>query len=265
MTTTIAPPDRDVVPVLALAEARRLLVHPVMLAGFGLWLLISSNLFWGDEPRPLDVFESVGTALSWTPGVFAILAGYLVATREQRAGSLDVLGALPAREPERVRALCMAALAPGLVGLVLNLGLAVLLLATDMFAVTPSVAHLLQAPLTLVGAVLLGVHVAVWAPYPIAPALAVVGMVGFHVAFEEGSTIGLLKPAVFWADWGRTEGELWDGFIAGSPGWHVVYVAGLCGLAAAAALVRVTRSPRLVASGLTVLAVTVAAAVLQQP
>ena len=45
----------------------------------------------------------------------------------------------------------------------------------------------------------------------------------------------------------------------------VVYVAGLCGLAAAAALVRVGRSSRLVATGLGVLAVTVLAAVLQQP
>jgi hypothetical protein len=265
MTTTIAPPDRDVVPVLALAEARRLLTHPVMLTGFALWLLLSSTLFWGAEPRPLDVFEGVGTALSWTPGIFAILAGYLVATREQRAGSLDVLGALPAREPERVRALCVAALAPGLVGLVLNAGLAGVLLATDMFAETPSVAHLLQGPLTLVGAVLLGVLVAVWAPYPIAPAVAVVGMVGFHVAFQDDTAVGLLRPAVFWADWGRTDGELWDGYVAGSPGWHVVYVAGLCGLAAAAALVRVGRSARLVATGLGVLAVTVLAAVLQQP
>lgn len=265
MSTLTAPPDHDVVPVLALAEARRLLLHPVMLTGFGLWALGTSSLFWGDDPRPLDVFEAVGSVLSWTPGIFAILVGYLVATREHRAGTLDVLSAVPAREPDRVRALCLASLAPGLVALVLNLALTGLLLSRDMFAETPSVAHLLQAPLNVVGAVLLGVLVAVWAPVPIAPALAVVGMVGFHVAFEDTAKVGLLKPTVFWADWGPTGGELWHGYIAGSAAWHDVYVVGLCGLAACAALVRLSRPAALVATGFGALAVTVLAAVLQLP
>ncbi len=269
MTTTapIAPPSGEVVPVLALAEARRLLLHPVMLTGFLLWGLISADTLIGDQ-RPLEVFEAVGSGLSWTPGVLAILAAYLVATREQRAGTLDVLGSLPAREPERVRALCLAALAPGLVGLLLNLGLTGLLAAQDAFAVNPSVAHLLLPPLTLVGAVLFGLLVAVWAPVPLAPALGVVGMVALHVVVSTDSPSELFAPAMFWAAWGDGGGALWVGFQPGSPAWHLVYVVGLCGLAATAALVRVTpasrRSPVLV-GGLAALAVTVAGAVLQLP
>ena len=42
---------------------------------------MSSTLWWGDEPRPLDVFESVGSQLSWMPGVVMILVGYLVGRR----------------------------------------------------------------------------------------------------------------------------------------------------------------------------------------
>ena len=266
MNTTLTP-TREVVPVLAVTEARRLLAHPVMLTGFFLWGLVSTHTVFS-ESRPLDYFEAVGSALSWVPGLFAVLAAYLVATRDQRAGTGDVLGSLPAREPERVRALCLAALAPGLVALVLNLALAGVLLAQDAFAVGPSPAHLLQGPLNVLGAVLLGVLIAAWAPVPVAPALGVVGLIAFHVAVD-GSDAALLAPTVFWARWGPTGGELWDGFVAGSPTWHAVYVAGLCGLAAAGALVRVAPRPHgvrpVVVAGLAALALTVAAGVLQLP
>jgi hypothetical protein len=260
------PPDQRVVPVLAVGEARRLLTHPVMLTGLALWVFVSGNTLLDGDRRPLDVFEAVSSALSWVPGLFAILAAYLVATREQRAGTLDVLGSLPAREPERVRALCLASLAAGLLALVLNLGLAAALLAQDAFYEAPSIVHLLQGPLTVVGAVLFGVLLAVWAPVALSPALGVVAMVALHVAADGERVVGLLVPTVFWADWGRTEGQLWEGYIAGSTGWHDVYVAGLCGLAATAALVRVTPRPRgTVVLGLAALAVTLVGAFLQLP
>ena len=267
MNATLTP-TREVVPVLAVAETRRLLTHPVMLTGFLLWGLVSAQTVFGD-PRPLDVFEAVGSALSWTPGVLAILAAYLVATREQRAGTLDVLGSLPAREPERVRALCLAALAAGLVGLVLNLVLTSVLLAQDAFSVTPSVAHLLLPPLTLVGAVLLGVLIAVWTPVPLAPALGVVGMIAFHVAISDHDRVVLFGPAMFWAAWGDGGGEIWVGFVTGSPAWHLVYVAGLCGLAATGALLRVAPRPHgvrpVALAGLGALALAVVGGVLQLP
>jgi hypothetical protein len=259
---TVAPPVR-VVPVLARAEAVRLLLHPVTLVGYGLWALMTSTLWWGDPPRPLDVFESVGSALSWMPGVLMILVGYLVATREHRAGTIDVLGSLPSQEPERVRALCLASLAPGAVALVLNLALTGVL--QDRFAQSPTVPQLLQAPLTVVGATLLGVMVAAWAPVAFAPALTVVVMIGAHVALGSDPVASLFGPAVFWAEWGVTGGELWHGFIGGSHWWHLAYVVGLCGLAAAAAIVRSVRTRAVVTAGFAVLAVTVLAAVLQLP
>ena len=260
-----ARPVRVVVPVLARGEALRMLLHPVTLVGVGLWAFTASTLWWGDPPRPLDVFEAVGSQLSWVPGVLMILVGYLVATREHRAGTLDVLGSLPSQEPERVRALCLAALVPGVVALVLNLGLTLLLLQQDMFAENPTVPQVLQAPSTVVGATLLGVMVAVWAPVAFAPALTVVAMVGAHIALGSSSVASLFGPAVFWAKWGITEGQLWHGFIGGSHWWHLAYVAGLCGMAAAGALVRSSRTRPVLAGGLTALVLAVLASVLQLP
>jgi hypothetical protein len=260
-----ARPALLVTPVLARVEAVRLLLHPVTLAGFAVWALMTSTLWWGDTPRPLDVFESVGSQLSWMPGVLMILVGYLVATREHRAGTLDVLGALPAREPERVRALCLASFAPGLVALVLNTALTLLLLRQEMFAENPSVAQVVQAPLTVVGAVLLGVMVAVWAPVAFAPAITVVVVVASHMVLGGKAVTSLLGPAVFWAEWGITGGELWHGFIGGSHWWHQVYVVGLCGMAAAGAMVRSSRTPGVLAGGVLAVAVTVLAAILQLP
>jgi hypothetical protein len=266
MSVAVAPrPVRVVVPVLARVEALRLLLHPVTLAGFGLWAFATSTLWWGDPPRPLDVFEAVGSQLSWMPGVFMILVGYLVATREHRAGTLDVLGSLPSQEPERVRALCLASLVPGAVALVLNLGLTLLLVQQDMFEENPTVPQLLQAPLTVVGATLLGVMVAVWAPVAFAPALTVVVMIAAHVALGADAVASLFGPAVFWAKWGITEGQLWHGFIGGSHWWHLAYVAGLCGMAAGGALVRSSRTRPVLAGGVAALVLAVLAAVLQLP
>ena len=85
------------------------------------------------------------------------------------------------------------------------------------------------------------------------------------MALGSDPVASLFGPAVFWAEWGITSGELWHGFIAGSHWWHLVYVVGLCGLAAAGAMVRVSRSRGVLAAGVLAVAVTVLAALLQLP
>ena len=51
-------------------------------------------------------------SLAFFPGIPALIAAHMVATRDRRGGSLDVLATTPGRAEERVRALCLAALAP---------------------------------------------------------------------------------------------------------------------------------------------------------
>jgi len=266
MSAIALPRTPDVVPVLALAEARRLLQHPVMVGAFGLWAVLTTFGTLLADPRGRDVFEAIGSGQSWAPGLPAIFAAYLVTTRERRARTLDVLGSLPVRDLDRVRALCLAALGPGLVSLVLNVVAMVALEARHDFPAPVSAAHVLLPPLTVVGAVLLGVMLAVWAPFPLAPALATIVMVAFHVV-AEGRDLGhLFVPAVFWAAWPQPGGDHWIGYVSGSPWGHLVYVAGLCGLAATGALMRVTPRPaRQVPLGLVALTVTVAGAFLQLP
>lgn len=266
MSAIALPRTTDVVPVLAQAEARRLLLHPVMVGAFALWTVLTVFGTLLADPRSRDVFEAVASTQSWVPGLPAIFAAYLITTRERRAGTLDVIGSLPVRDPERVRALCLAALAPGLVSLVLNVAAMVALDARHGFPAAVSPAHVLLPPLTVVGAVLLGVMLALWAPFPLAPALATVAMVAFHVVVQNFDPGHLFAPAMFWAAWPKAGGDYWIGYLSGSPWGHLVYVVGLCGLAATAAMMRVApRVSRIVPVGLAALAVTVAGALVQLP
>ncbi len=258
-------PARAVVPSLAAAESRRLLRHPVMLGGFALWLSITVDAFVRGDIFVVQASELLNS-LAFFPGIPALVAAHMVATRDRRAGTLDILGTTPARTEERVRALCLAALAPATLALVLNALQFAALLATDSFGETPTVWHVLQAPLAVLGACLLGTMVGVWAPSPVAPVVTVVVMIGVHLAVAEHNPAQLFAPVMFWADWGPWDGSVWFGWHPGSPAGHVVYVAGLCGMAATAAVVRVAERRRtVVVLGLLAVAVTAVGAVLQLP
>lgn len=257
-------PVRTVAPALALVEARRLLLHPVMAGGFAIWLLaVGQSLVAGNHV--VGVFETVSGGLSFWPGVPAIVAAHMVATRDRRAGSLDLLDTLPGRAQERVRALCLASLAPALLGLVLNASLAGWYLARGEFGQTPEVWHVLQSPVTVLGACLLGIMLGVWAPNLLAPVVAMVGLVAFNLYVSERDPERLFGPAMFWADWGPYDGSVWVGLHAGSAFGHVLYLLGLCGLAAAAALLRVSRSRGTWAFAWAALALTVVGGWVQLP
>jgi hypothetical protein len=267
LSAPVAPvaPTPLVVPTLALAEARRLLRHPVTLVGFALWLL-GCVQFLLAPIDPVPAFESTTIALSFTPGIPMIVAAHMVTTRDRRAGTLDLLGSAPARAVERVQALCLAAFAPALAALALNVLLFGVVTWLDGYADAPSPAQLAIPAATVLGGALLGVMVGVWSPALVSPVLAVVAMVAGHLALAEREVLWLLAPAVSWADWGIYDGSIWVGQHTGSPAWHLVYVLGLSGMAAAAAVVRVAeRRAPVVVAGLVALAVTVAAAWLQLP
>jgi hypothetical protein len=250
---------------LAASESYRLLRHPVMLLGFGLWIVPTSDAFIRGDILVVQASELLN-ALAFFPGIPALIAAHMVATRDRRAGTLDLLGTTPARAEERVRALCLATFAPAALALVLNTAQVAVLATTDSFAVTPSVWHVLQAPLAVLGACLLGTMVGVWAPTAVAPVITMVLMVAVHAAVAERTPAQLFAPVVFWADWGPYDGSIWFDWHPGSPAGHLVYVVGLCGMAAAAALVRVAERRRtVVVLGLCAVAVTVAGAILQLP
>jgi hypothetical protein len=265
----VAPPVREpapgVVPQLARAEARRLLRHPVMLVGFGLWIAVTVDSLRHDL-RVVQAFETITASISFFPGVPAILAAHMVATRDRRAGTVELLTSAPVRLEARVRALLLSSFVPAALALLLNAALTTALVVRDEFAQVPTVWHVAQGPLTVLGACLLGTMIGVWAPSPVAPVVSMVALVAGHIVIAERGSAQLFGPAVFWADWGVYDGSIWVGLHPGSAPWHLGYVAGLCGLAAAGALLRVAapRGPVLVL-GLGALALTVVAGVAQLP
>ncbi|HLT83460.1 MAG TPA: hypothetical protein VKZ83_04430 [Phototrophicaceae bacterium] len=251
---------------LAAVEARRLLLHPVMLAGIAVFLVhtISSTL---TDPTPRTAFSAVVDLPSFVPGVFAILAANLVASRDVRAGSVEMLTPAPARPAPRVGALCLAGLVPAVLMQALVLVLWAWHLALERYVDPPTAAHLLQGPVTVAGACLLGVLLAVWVPTRATGIIALVVMVALNVWLggREGA-VELFGPMVHWPEWGLMFARDWVGFIPGSPGWHVVYLLGLTAAAGAGALVRVSdrRTPAVLAT-LAALALAVVAGIAQLP
>jgi hypothetical protein len=256
-----------VVPSLARQESRRLLRHPVLLAGFAWWVVIVAAAELYQDTFVVQRFESVTSAFSFLPGVPCILAGHMIATRDARAGSLPLLGALPVRAEQRVRALCLAALAPAAVAALLNAGLFLWYDLAFGFPDAPDAWQVLQAPLTVAGGTLLGVMLGVWAPSRATPMLAMVVMVGLNVVVaNRPHPVPLFGPMFSWADWGPTDGTVWWAMFSGSTPAHFLYLCGLCSMAAAAALIRVSpRRGRALAVGACTVAVTVAAGWAQLP
>ena len=245
---------------LAPAEARRLLLHPVFVVGF---LLNVTLVVVVADNGPRDAFDAVSTGATFYSGVFVYFAASLVATRDRRARSGELLAPLSTSEHERTLGLCLAALAPALLSLAFTIAMHAQLSLRGLYLVEPSAAHLAQGPLTVLGGALLGVMVARWAPYPGVSIVVMVAMVAWNVYATNHPEIGPLSTFVSWASYGPGRG--WHGLEPGSAGWHAVYLALLCAMAATGAVLRATPHRRRVLSlgaVLTVLAALAGAAAL---
>ena len=122
-----------------------------------------------------------------------------------------------------------------------------LFLVRDAFVEVPGVWHLLQGPVNVLGGTLLGIVLALWAPARPTPALGLIVMVLVNLWLNqhgpqelEGGTLGLFGPMVSWAQWGPLGSDHWYRLLPGDPAWHTVYLLGLCGMAVAGSLLRVT-------------------------
>lgn len=241
---------RSVAPALARREAVRLLRHPFIVVGFALFVATSGYSLFVDNPATA-AFAQIDSFPSFYPGVFTILAGSLVASRDHRAGSGELLRPLPGRAFERVLALCLACLAPAALTLVLTVVLHGIYLQQDVYVDEPGLAHLTQGAVTVLGGGLFGVMVGTWAPTRSGALVALVAMVFVNVGLNADEGPHNLFSLLFsWGVWGSADGTVWGGVKSGSPGWHVAYLLGLCGLAACAALLRVAnrRGPVLFAA-----------------
>lgn len=262
-TVATAPRSRLIL-ALARQEARRLLLHPLMVFGFFLFAYNGVRaMVAGNGPR--EAFEAVDSLVSFFPGVITILAANLVATRDRRSNAREMLHPLPGRPVERVQALVIAALAPAFVALIGVVALHGYFLLDSRYTVSPTVWHVLQGPVTVFGGCLFGILLASWFPFRGAAVVSVVAMVAANVwlaGLESGRYFG---PMMTWPIWGLYAQD-WAGVFPGSPMWHVVYLAGLCGMAGAAALLRVAeRRAPVVVAGMVAVGVAVLGGIGQLP
>jgi hypothetical protein len=244
-------------------EARRLLLHPLMLAGFGLMLLTA----WGQARHagPWDAFDLVDSTTSFFPGLLAILAADLLATRDLRAGSSEALSALPGRPVDRVLAQGLGGLAPAGVALLVTVGLHAFFVWHGSYFVEPDVWQVLQGPVTVLGACLFGQMVGIWLPYRGAGVLSMVALVVLNAEVNGHESLAPLGFMISWPAYGFAP-HVWAGQLPGSPAWHVAYLVGLCGLALAASLLKVAGPRRsVVALGTTALVLAVVGGLLQLP
>jgi hypothetical protein len=246
--------------VLGVTELRRLVLHPVFL-GCLVFVAITAGLEGAPESRAAYGMTTI-VGLFFV-GPFTLFAANLLASRDRRHGTEEWLSSLPAGRRDRTAAALMACAGPAVVSAVITLGLFVGFAAAGMFVRQPAPLELLAVPLGVLGGGLLGVMVARWARFPGAALLVMVGLVAFHIQLS-GDRV-LLGAYVEFARWGATTEE-WAGLIDGSRGWHVVYLAGLCAMAAIGALlVDVRRKLPVFLLGIAVTAVTALAGWAQLP
>jgi len=250
--------------VLGWYEARRLVVHPAYLLGalvivptVGLQAVTGASL-----PSARHVFEIMtGVQLFWY-GLMSLLAAGLVASLARRSNAEDVLEAQPTGAAAQTAAHCLAVLlGPALISVLLTIGAWLLERAQDEPFGIYTAAELAQVPAVVLGGGLLGVVAARWLRWRGGLLVAFVG-----TAMGTGWILG--QGRFGWlAPWTTARSMLDDDdFAGGSAGWHAIYLALLCALAAVVAcLPDVRRRGRLVAIGSVIVAAAAVAGWAQLP
>lgn len=230
--------------VLGLQEGRRIVLHPLALAGAA--ATVAVLLVQGDD-GPRAAYDTVVGAPTFFYGVFVFFAAHLVASRDRRSGSRELLTPLPSAASARVAALCLAALVPALVCAAFVLLADESNAARGLYAVHPTRWHLVQPPLTVLGGALLGTMVARLTAVPGVALLVMVAMVLVDAWLDSRpATIGLLATYVTWPEYALGPSSAWWGIQPGSAAWHVAYLVSLCGMAAAGTFLREARRTWLV-------------------
>jgi hypothetical protein len=283
---------KQVVASLARTESRRLLRHPVFIAGVAL----SGAQFAGTQDiSPAKVgyhwySGSVGEAYIALCGnallplaLATLVTSNLAALRNRRDRTEETYHSLPTRARARTGAQLLAVAWPVTIGAVLVTAAFSYLGAADGLYVdydsrtsVPSGFELAQGPLVVLVLGVLGVALAVWVPR-----FSVTLIVAFAIFATEWifvasigvvSSLHWLVPIADPAKYTRAGAHFppatpaedgLAGFAVGAAGWHLLYLAALGAVLAALALLRHSSRPRVLAAWAIALAVLVATALPQ--
>jgi hypothetical protein len=223
---------------LASVEARRLVLHPAYLAVAG-YVVIGTGVgaahAFADVTRK-NTGELIGLLFLLYLPLIATFAGSLVASSARRAGADEMLAALPVTVRSRSAALVLASLGPAALGGVAAAAVWYLQRDVPDASIPVQGAALLGTPLLYIGITCLALAAARWLPWPGVPVGIVIGLFAWVATARSSSHAALVLTAPWLA--GPDEAAQ-ERVIAGySDVWHLVYLIGLIGLAATAALFR---------------------------
>lgn len=243
--------DRVAIRQLAVVEGRRMVRHPLFLAGCGL----TAAYFLNTSSEPNAAFQGLTGAGAMGPAMGTMLAANLAALRARTSGAEEVLGVTALPPAARTLALVLALVQPVLATALLLAGAGLAVEVWDgvpvatpagVVPVQPTAVELLQGPLFVAAAGALGLLLARWVPSRLASAVVAIAY------------FALLLPTYFWgvisswryllplADHSRIVGwvqvdagsgyHVVDGFDVVGMAWHLAYLGGLTALLSALAV-----------------------------
>ncbi|MGH8901741.1 MAG: hypothetical protein ACRDYA_08660 [Egibacteraceae bacterium] len=250
---------------LAAVEARRLLVHPLIMVGVALSMYLHvRGIVWGWMPVLPRDDAKIGYALLPLAAA-TLLVTNAIALRSRRHGTDELYGTLPTLAERRTAAQLLSVSAP--------VGLAVLLAAVDVVYLvllggvgTPNPFELATGPAVVALAGVLGVLLGSLAPWTSAAPVTLVGLAALwyfpYLSYRLRHRVFTWQS--FWVfPWFGERGSEADGANVLVGGWHLVYVGGLVALMVCLALARLRLRPSTAVAALLALVLTASGAVAQ--
>lgn len=238
---SVAPTAVQLKAVLALArvEAGRILLHPAYLATFVIILPLGgvggylTAVASGQFERTLLMELLLALFIFYLP-MATIFPASLVASSARRAGTTELLDALPIGSTYRTTATLLASFGPAIIAAIAAIAIWQLSLGLPDYELEYP-ASLIAVPLLYVGISGLAVAGTMWLPWPGVPIAIVVGLFVWVVAAtSSGSALAFLTAP--WFVQSEADQVL---IVAGySDLWHTVYLLGLVALAWTAAILR---------------------------
>ncbi len=231
--------------LLGWREGRRMVLSPVLLLVFGFFMLMAGVETVVEAklsmPSRVGAYDFIFFIFALYVGLLFYISCHLITSSARRTKAEGQLAASPLSSRARSAGLCVGVvLGPGLVGLVAMVALALLgndvALSDGKSAV--SVAELAQMVLIVIGGGLFAVMVATWLRFPGSLPLGFVALMfgTLWMLNDERAPINTwpwFAPYLSSYEWSDAE---WS--LQGSHAWHAVYLAGLCGLAFCAVMLR---------------------------
>ena len=221
---------------LAMREARRVLLHPAYLALVCYLVFVMGvdvSVGSASTPTRKAIADMLQVVFIFSLPLITVFPASLIASSGRRSGAEAMLDAAAMSRPARACASCLATVLVSGVGLAGGLALWGVTRYGEPISPVFNFGQAISVGLVWCGAAVLGVAIARWLPWPGMAMLATAGLVLWTLsAGGSGRWIAVTVPWIY-------SSEITDWKFVDVPQlWHCLYLAGLCCLAATAAIYR---------------------------